>query len=181
MSTIRTSAIGPLSGNTTAIVDPSTPSGGTAYINPLVSFASVASTSGTSILFTGFPSWTRKITVMFQAVSTSGASQVIIRLGTSGGIVSSGYLGSTASATYSTGLPFDDITNSAGVRHGIATIANITGNSWVSSSASGRSDSSGSSMGGGSVTLSGVLTQVSVTTVNGTDTFDAGTIGLMYE
>lgn len=35
-------------------------------------------------------------------------------------------------------------------------------------------------MGGGK-TLSGTLDRVRITTVNGTDTFDAGTINIMYE
>ena len=34
-------------------------------------------TSGTSIDFTGIPSWVKRITVMFQGVSTTGSSQVL--------------------------------------------------------------------------------------------------------
>ena len=51
----------------------------------------VASTSGTSIDFTSLPNWIKRITVMFNQVSTSGTAYKFIRLGTSGGIVSSGY------------------------------------------------------------------------------------------
>jgi hypothetical protein len=34
---------------------------------------------------------------------------------------------------------------------------------------------------GGSVTLSGTLDRVRITTVSGTDTFDAGSINILYE
>ena len=35
--------------------------------------------------------------------------------------------------------------------------------------------------GGGNVTLGGALDRIRVTTVNGTDLFDAGSINIMYE
>ena len=39
----------------------------------------VASTSGTSIDFTGIPSWVKRITVMFNGVSTNGTSNIQIQ------------------------------------------------------------------------------------------------------
>ena len=140
-----------------------------------------ASTSGTSIDFTGIPSWAKRITVMFDGVSTSGSASVIIRLGTSSGFVASGYLGSNGIANYTTGLPVDDITNSAGVRHGCVQIINVSSNSWVSAGSMGRSDAAGSYSSGGSISLASALTQIRITTGNGTDTFDAGTINIAYE
>lgn len=148
---------------------------------PLTQGTSQASTSGTSISFGSIPAWVKRITIMFQGVSTNGTSQLLLRLGTAGGLVSSGYLGSSLSSLQTTGLPVDDITNAAGVRHGIVTLINLSGNSWVSGSQFGRSDSSGSSTAGGSITLAGALTQIAITTVNGTDTFDAGSINILYE
>jgi expansin (peptidoglycan-binding protein) len=68
----------------------------------------------------------------------------------------------------------------ASITSGIMTIQNITGNSWVASY-SGKQSSTASSYGGGDKTLSDTLTQVRITTVNGTDTFDAGTVNIMYE
>ena len=47
----------------------------------LVSGTAVASTSGTSIDFTGIPSWVKRITVMFNGVSTSGTSFKQIQIG----------------------------------------------------------------------------------------------------
>jgi len=62
----------------------------------ITSGTAVASTSGTSIDFTSIPSWVKSITVMFSAVSTSGTSDVIVRLGTGGSPETSGYVGSVA-------------------------------------------------------------------------------------
>jgi hypothetical protein len=36
-------------------------------------------------------------------------------------------------------------------------------------------------MTGGSIALAALLTAVRITTVNGTDTFDAGSINILYE
>ena len=41
----------------------------------------VASTSGTSVDFTSIPSWVKRITVMFNGVSTSGTSNPLVQLG----------------------------------------------------------------------------------------------------
>jgi hypothetical protein len=59
----------------------------------ITSGTAVASTSGTSIDFTSIPSWVKRITVMFNGVSTSGTSAKIIQLGDSGGVETSGYIG----------------------------------------------------------------------------------------
>lgn len=68
----------------------------------ITSSTAVASTSGTSIDFTGIPSWVKRITVMLSGVSTNGSSAVQIQLGTSSGATVSGYLGSGASLAAST-------------------------------------------------------------------------------
>ena len=186
MSTIRTSNFGPLTGNTAIVVDPSTPTNGIARVSPLVSFAAVASTSGTSVAFTGIPSWARRITVMLQGVSTTG-SQLGIQLGTSSGFVTSGYLGSCGdggtpllySSTFLASPGFG--AGGAYVAHGMFILTNVSGNSWVEQHTGGRSDTAQTFYGGGSIALSGTLTQLRLTAPNGTDTFDAGTVNVMYE
>jgi hypothetical protein len=52
---------------------------------------------------------------------------------------------------------------------------------WVASIVSSQTNSATGIVGSGSKTLSGTLDRVRITTVNGTDTFDAGTINIMYE
>jgi hypothetical protein len=61
------------------------------------------------------------------------------------------------------------------------TIVNISGNVWVYSSAIGSPALLLSAVGGGNITLSGALTAIRLTTSGGTDTFDAGSINILYE
>jgi hypothetical protein len=158
-----------------------------AQMQRLVLATSQASTSGTSIDFTGLPAWVKRITVMFNGVSTNGSSNVLIQLG-SGSPTTSGYLGAAsvlttgvASANYTTGLAV--VTNNAAssVAHGICTIALITGNSWAMSGTLCFSNGAGTVVSASTIALSGTLDRVRITTVNGTDTFDAGSINILYE
>lgn len=157
---------------------------------PFTSMTAVASTSGTSINFTGIPSWVKRITVMFSGVSTSGTSQILIQLGTSGGVATTGYSGAggyygstniAGSATTTVGIPIGAPPTAADIRYGALTIFNISGFSWVGSFSGGLSNIGYGVGSGGGVTLSGAVTTVRLTTANGTDTFDAGTINVMYE
>jgi len=148
----------------------------------------VASTSGTSIDFTGLPSWIKKITVMMSAVSTNGSSVVMIQLGTSGGVQTTSYVGSvwnsnTANAALSTGF---QTLQAAGATvtiesTAILTLLNSATGLWSASINTGRSDAATVGVTAGSKTLSGTLDRVRITTVNGTDTFDAGTVNILYE
>lgn len=154
----------------------------------IVSGAAVASTSGTSIDFTGIPAWAKRITILFAGVSTSGTSVMQVQVG-AGSVLTSGYLGATsttsgagtAASVNSTGFLTAEAGASTYVRHGIATLCKINGNQWVFSSMLGNSDTARTTAGGGSVSLSGDLDRIRVTTVGGTDTFDAGTINVMWE
>jgi hypothetical protein len=153
----------------------------------IVSGTEVASTSGTSIDFTDIPSWAKRITVMFNNVSTSGTSFKQIQLIYGGGtVVTSGYRTSSARASSSgtienettTGFGFN-ANNAADDMYGSFTLTNVSGNTWVGFG--GFTYEIGCLFAAGGITLSGVLTGVRVTTVNGTDTFDAGTINILYE
>jgi hypothetical protein len=153
----------------------------------IVSGTAVASTSGTAIDFTGIPSWVKRITVMFQGLSTNGSSAIQIQIG-AGSITTSGYLGgadyfnSTPGPTLITsGFAIIDSTAPAIVLHGLATICLLGSNNWVYASQGMSSNSPGYAVGAGSLALGGTLDRVRITTVSGTDTFDAGTINIMYE
>lgn len=149
----------------------------------------VASTSGTSIDFTGIPSTVKRITVMFDGVSGSGASDLLFQLGDSGGIETTGYKGA-ATLTGTSSLTTKNFTSGFGAEWGGVTakiwqgsisFMNLTGNTWVANGIFGRSDNPNAVSTAGSKTLSDVLTQVRITHVNGTDTFDAGSINILYE
>jgi len=146
----------------------------------------VASTSGTSIDFTSLPSWVKKITVMFSGVSTSGTSIPLIQLGTgSTSYTTSGYLGSAGTnGTFinpTAGIALSGVGFAGYTRSGVITITNISANTWVGSGVLG--DSSGANMNytGATISLAAALTAVRITTTNGTDTFDAGTVNILYE
>ena len=158
-----------------------------AQLQRIVLSTTVASTSGTSIDFTGIPAWVKKITVMFNVVSTNGASDYLVQIG-SGSPTTSGYAGSSSVIT--TGVGTRNFTTGFGIYNNIAagtifsgamTIMTMGSNLWVSSGAFGMSGSIGTMPTGGSITLGGTLDRVRITTVNGTDAYDAGSVNIMYE
>lgn len=163
----------------------------TGTLAPIVSGTAQASTSGTSIDFTGIPSWAKRITVMFDAVSTNGTSPLLLRVGTSGGVVATGY---NASAFYTTaagnfitssvGFPLTStsLTTAAGLVYGTVIISSLSSTIWSQTGTLYLTVGGGTSVWlGGNVTFSGTLDRIRITTVNGTDTFDAGTINILYE
>ena len=156
----------------------------------ITSGTAVASTSGTSIDFTGIPSWVKRVTVMFNGVSTSGTSIVQLQLGDAGGIETSGYTGMSArfaavSNVYTVAYTAGILTQT-GMQAAVSYVAQIVftlvgSNAWVASGAITSSTTNDNCQICGSKTLSDTLTQLRITTVNGTDTFDAGTINILYE
>ena len=161
----------------------------TGTLAPIVSGTAVASTSGTSVDFTGIPSWVKRITVMFSGVSTNGTSLVEVRLGTSSGFVATGYLGASGnlssgavgSTSSSTGMRTDNIGSASLARNGVFSCVLLTGNTWASSSIMADSTTALLGFAGSSIALGGTLDRLRITTVNGTDTFDAGTINILFE
>ena len=154
----------------------------------IVSGTAIASTSGTSVDFTGIPSWVKRITVMFQGVSTSGTSIELLQLGVSGTPQTTGYTGSyseyassvSTSAISQTGFPFASGAAAAYTANGQLTLCLLNSNVWTISSTL-SSNPGRQAICYGSVALSGTLNMIRITTVNGTDTFDAGTINILYE
>ena len=147
----------------------------------------VATTSGTSIDFTSLPSWIKRITVMFNGVSKSGTSNNLVQLGTgsttftTSGYASSGSTVVTTAGTVTSTAGFIQYTDAAAFTiSGHMVITNVSGNVWVSSHIC-KNTTTSTCMGGGDITLGAALTAVRLTTVNGTDTFDAGSVNILYE
>ena len=154
---------------------------GTAVSNP-------TSPVSASIDFTSIPSWVKRITVMFNGVSTSGTSNHLIQLG-AGSVTSIGYTStgvglvnaaSPSSASSSAGFILGDIASASAVIIGHMVITNVSGNIWIASG-TGRHSGTACFTNGGSISLAGTLDRVRITTVNGTDTFDAGSVNILYE
>ena len=153
------------------------------YGSPIFAGTAVASTSGTSIDFTGIPSWVNRITIMFSGVSTNSTSPVIIRMGTSSGIETTGYLSGASvtgiTSTTST-VGFTTIFNTAAnVRHGSFVLTALGSNIWTGTGL--INDGSSVVVIAGRKIMPSTLDRVRITTVAGNQTFDAGTINILYE
>lgn len=141
----------------------------------------------TSADFTGIPSWVKRVTLMWDNLSVTGTDAFLIQLGDSGGIETTGYVGggsrmggnSIASSGYTNGFGFFNVT-AAQTFGGILILTNVTGNTWAAMGMQGTGATEPNSITAGSKTLSGVLDRVSFTRT-GTNTFDSGTINIMWE
>jgi len=169
----------------------------TGTLAPLISGTAVASTSGTAINFDNvIPSWAKRVIVMFQGVSTNGTGIIQVQLGTgtTPTYTITGYLGgamsvqstSPTSANYTTGFGLVPQQAAAAIHHGVMTISlvNASTNAWAASSTSSRSDLAQSGSSAGTIALAAALTSVRVigsATGSPSDTFDAGTINILYE
>lgn len=156
-------------------------------------FAAKATTSGTSIDFspadgTGIPSWAKKITISLSGVSGSVASPRLLRIGTVSGLETASYSGGVFSAgsvsgssIFTTGFILEANTAAVSVIHGSVVLTKVSDNLWVESGAISKSDADLVSISSGSKLLAGTLDRVRLTTVNGTDTFDAGSVSILVE
>jgi hypothetical protein len=137
--------------------------------------------------FYNIPSWVKRITVMLSGVSTSGISNFLIQIG-SGSVTTSGY---ASRATYFQGTGLSGGNSTAGflwgnnaaanTESGAITLTLLASNTWVATGYFADSGANSSSTGGTSPALGGALDRVRITTVGGTDTFDAGSINILYE
>lgn len=152
------------------------------------------STSGTSIVFNGIPSWVKKITVMLSGVSltafNSELNSIAIRLGGLSGVENTGYTQSSfnygANAASSSGFGRSDCfhiaawVNGSGTINGAMTLTKLSGNIWVSSGSFNHSQGY-SVFTAGSKTISSEIDGIYITSVGGTDTFDSGIVNVLYE
>ena len=161
----------------------------TANHNKIILGTEQASTSGVAIDFTSIPAGVRRVSICFDGVSVSGTSIMVLQLGDSGGIENAAYKGSvgnyagTVVANHDTYFQLTTAGAAAHMLHGVIllTLMDATNNQWIADWNIGRSDAGTGFMGAGSKSLSAVLDRIRLTTVNGTDTFDAGSINISYE
>jgi len=111
----------------------------------------------------------------------------MIQLGDAGGIEATGYTGDSAQihtgaagSALSTGFSINTAV-AANVLYGQATITYFGSNTWIFAFVGGTTGNPFVLVTGGAKVLTDTLTQVRVTTVNGTDTFDLGSINILYE
>jgi len=160
----------------------------TGTISLLQMGTAVASTSGTSVNFTGIPSWAKRITVMFNGVSTNGTSNLLIQLGDSSGIETTGYIstaistsgGGNATSNSTAGFVLSGNNVATNTTSGMATCVLFNGNFWICTFIA-KQQTLQTNYAGGDKELSARLDRIRITTVNGTDTFNAGSINVMWE
>jgi flagellin-like hook-associated protein FlgL len=148
------------------------------------------SASGTSVDFTSIPSWVKRITIMLNAVSTTSTGSVLFRIGTGGTPTTSGYTSVVTNAFGTNSV--NTTTSTAGFILGgaVATytyngnifITNLTGNIWCCSGLiCNPATTPYTAQMAGSVSIGGTMDMVRMTTTAGTDTFDAGSVNILYE
>lgn len=145
-----------------------------------------ATTSGTAFNFTNIPPWVKRITVMFKGVSLSGTDSILVQLGDAGGIENADYVSTSTGFTGAAGSTVNNTTGfvitsdtASYLISGCMVITNLTGNVWVAVG-NGKLSTAASWVASGDKTLSDTLTQLTVTRT-GTNTFDAGSINILYE
>ena len=152
--------------------------------------SSVATTSGTSIDFTSIPAGVNRINIMFAEVSISGTSLPMIQIGDSGGLETTGYKcvgalfapSSNANTDYTTGITIKTDATAATLMSGTIVANRITGNEWCFHGCTTNfAPANYAAMVSGYKSLSGELTTVRLTAVNGSDTFDAGKVAISWE
>lgn len=162
----------------------------------LNSGTSINTTSGTAHDFTGIQSWVKRITIMLRGLSTNGTSGVVVRLGTSGGIQTNTYIGGTSGGQSSGSVMIGAWSSGIELVHGAGytnpgdyvsgsitfNLINQAENAW---SVTGTVFRYGSAnvydQIAGMVELTGSVTTIRITTLSGSDIFDAGQINIHYE
>jgi hypothetical protein len=121
---------------------------------------------------------------MFNGVSTNGTSPAIIQIGNTT-FTATGYVGGVfvtgGYGNMSTGFQMATTAGAGDTRYGHAILTNITGNTWVFTYVGGYGNGPYTAYAGGGLALSAVLDRVRITTISGTNTFNGGTLNLLWE
>ena len=143
----------------------------------------VATTSGTTADITGIPSWVKRVTLIFNNNSTSGTSNYLVQIG-SGSIVTTGYSSTcqqgTTSVSSTAGFIASQGIAAARIVFGSMQIYAYSASIYIASGVLADYTAAVHSSGGG-INLGGALDRIRLTTANGTDTFDSGSINILYE
>jgi hypothetical protein len=154
-------------------------------LGAIVQTAVVTLSSTTTTITSSIPTWAKVIFIQVSGMSTSGTSIPILRLGVGGTAESTNYLGGGSTGTSvtngSTGAALGGTHVATYVKHGGITLSKMEGsNTWAIYGNINHSDAVQFSTTGYTKALAGVLDSIFFTTVNGTDTFDGGTVSVSY-
>lgn len=145
--------------------------------------------SGSSITFTSIPATAKMIIISVDQMGTASSVNSLVRLGTSSGVVTTGYQSSGSRFQKDSGDGGDGtsdtstvgfiIAQSSLIVSGTIRLTNVSGNTWVCDHTFGVGNNSYTVFGGGRIALSGVLDRVQLATTSGN--FDAaGSANVLY-
>lgn len=152
------------------------------WSTPAISSLTPQTFISTGNLFTGIPAWAKSITMTVSSMDST--ADVLVRVGPSGGIVSSGYSSSGSVVTASGASTDNNITGfliniGGSVGSGTIRLTYVNGFTWACDHVIGTTTTK-TCMGGGTVTLAAALDRVQI--VPATGTFAAtGTVTVMYQ
>lgn len=133
--------------------------------------------------FSGIPSGVNWIEITFNGVSNSSTDNLLVQIGDSGGLETTGYtsassndVGSDVSST--AGFIVSLSGTAANVLRGTLQLVRSTGNVWVSSHSGMLDQDEGIHGGGARTTLDSALDRVAVLSTAGNN-FDAGTVNIL--
>ena len=174
--------VGGVATNLYPLVSGTVNAGGT---NPFPSSAGPA-----TVDFTGIPNTAKRITVMFQSVSTNGTSNYVVRIGNTT-ITATGYVSavtytnlssnSSVGVADTTGYILNRDAGASLSYTGEMRICLVSNFIYVATFNAIGGSGGPTYQGSGVLNLGSVLDRVRVTTLNGTDLFDAGSINVMWE
>ena len=152
----------------------------------------IATTSGTSHDFTGIPSGTKMILVQLSGVSTNGSDNIILQIGDSGGVENTGYAGSVSritngasptTAASTAGWIISSSVAASDIISGllVLTLLDSSSNLWTVEGVISRTDQSVICVIAGHKSLSATLDRVRLYTSGGSNTFDAGSMNIVYQ
>jgi hypothetical protein len=145
--------------------------------------AAINTTAGTNVDYTTVPSWAKKVTVSFNGVSTNGVNFLLAEIGNATP-ETTGYLSAgtnfTASSSSVAGFIIES-SAAANLVSGQMVLVQVSANVWIESHTLSYPIGTLFFVGAGSKTTAAAVTVVRLTTVGGTDTFDAGSYTITFE
>lgn len=164
---------------------------GSRYVSASLRTATQINVAGNlAVDFTGIPAHVRRVTVNLSEVSTNGSSAIVLRVGTSSGIVSSGYDDAAAQVTSSgtstvttggVGFAISRVASDTNETTGSVSLNLIGSNVWVESGVTTITSGNGITSSAGRVQLAGPLERLRISMFNGTDSFDSGLVNISWE
>ena len=156
----------------------------------IVQSSSVAPSGTAAASFTSLPSWVKRVTLQFSALtSATGGATIVVQLGTGATptYTTSGYTGAlgltfnataSAASALSSGFTINSGYAANSPIYGTVTLTNLTGNTWMGTMSFGRTGTLMSGVGGGIIALGATLTAVQILS---SANYNGGTVSILYE